>query len=259
MPLLIRSLAAAEEKDSLVDLVQYLYTFPYSEHHVTIASNLLSFTTSITANPRLTDELHLLSLQHLFNSMRYHCLITNDTISDQEHSRNAHTLLLSIAEYFNQRYRNYNEIKAAQSKVEEFKYKEYGQKEIEQELDDKELLKSFPSFVRFFDEFAQPVDCLNDPASGAGDKDDEEEENEMNCEEEENSEDAEKSLVDLKFLVESYDLIDKFFEFNNTGLSVQANQRLFENCFLKTFYRLVCICCLALSLYFIYYNRLAGI
>jgi len=228
----------SKEKESLVELVQYLYRFPYTENHITIASNLISFTKkATTANPKLTDEVHLLSLQHVFNSIRYGSLATNDIISGQENTRTGHTLLVEIIEYFNQRYRLYNETKEAQNKVEQFKYKEYGQKEIEQELEDRELLKSFPSFVSFFAEFAQPSDCLNDPGSSES-AEAEKEDDDMNCEQSvEDNNEEEKHLVDLKFLVESYDLVDKFFEFNNTSLSVKDNERLFENCFLKTFYR----------------------
>jgi len=206
-----------------------LYTFPYSKDHTSIAEELLAFAKHVD-QPKLNDELCLLALQHLFNSLRCQSLQANDIISNAcgNHA------LLEVCLYFNQRYRIFNEIKAEEAKVETFKYKEYGQKEIQQELDDKELEESFPSFVGFFEEFNNGPDMLNDPATQTG-----EEQKESSDEQqiEFNEEAEKKNLIDFKFLVEAYDLIDKFFEFYNTDLSVQNNQVLFENSLLNTFYR----------------------
>lgn len=185
----------------------------------------------MSEKPKLNDELCLLALQHLFNSLRCQSLQENDIISNTSGNR----VLLEVCQYFNQRYRIYNEIKAEEAKVETFKYKEYGQKEIQQELDDKEMAESFPSFVSFFEDFNNGPDLLNDVDVNTGEDGEEPQTTEDQVEFNEALE--KKNLVDFKFLVESYDLIDKFYEFYNTDLSVQNNQVLFENVLLNTFYR----------------------
>ena len=165
----------------------------------------------------------------MFNAIRYQNLNRNDLISNTD----GHNTLLEVAQYFNKRYKAFNEYKEEQDRVETFKYKEYGQKEIQQELEDKELESKFPSYVKYFNDFDDKVDGLNDEAEETNSNEDTEELNEND----EMETFDKKNLVDFKFLVQAYDIIDKFYEFSNTDLSIPNNNTLFENSLLKTFYR----------------------
>lgn len=62
-------------------------------------------------------------------------------------------LFWHVCSYFAARYRAYKQAMDEKDNVEEYKYKQYGQKETQEELDVIEYEQHFPSYQRNFEEF----------------------------------------------------------------------------------------------------------
>jgi midasin len=133
---------------------------------------------------------------------------------------------IKICQYFNQRYTAYKLAKQAENKTEDYKYKTYGQKETAQELEDKELAEHFPTYVKYFNDFVRSE--LNDDRPKT---------EEIDHKEGETSESNEKnnSLIDIEFLMKSFDLIEIFIDLQQPASQINETD-FFDRNLLKTFY-----------------------
>ncbi len=204
------------QNEKLTELVNFLFKYPYKEDHVEIANKMLHL--SMDLEDKLNDELHLLSLMHLLNSLRYSTL-KQTKINNQIR----YEIFFKICVYFNNRYQAYKLAKEAENKVEDYKYKTYGQKETSQELEDKELADHFPSYVKYFDDFFRSE--LNDVKQ-----------KDNNEEQEIQTDESNKNLIEIDFLIKAFDLIEMFIDFQNQSFELNDSE-FFDKNLLKTFYR----------------------
>jgi MoxR-like ATPase len=160
-----------EKSNESVSLITLLYEYPYKQDHVLIAEQLntmsekicdpgLELTNENLANVdklvslidfELMDELNFLSLLHLFN--------------DNQAIKNKNKVLLKLCNYYSKRFKIFNRLKMQKDTVETFKYKAYGQKEIEEELERVEIEKAYPSYSKHFEDLL-PVNVLEQIITG---------------------------------------------------------------------------------------------
>ena len=206
------------QNENLNQLVELLYKYPYENEHFQIAEHLLELSNS-GLEPKLYDELILLALMHLINSLRYSTHVTKCVRVEPTKT------FIKICQYFNQRYRAYKLAKEAENKTEDYKYKTYGQKETSQELEDKELAAHFPTYVKYFNDFVRSE--LNDDKPIDEQVDDKEEKNEANQ--------KQNVLIDIDFLMKSFDLIEIFIDLQEPTSQINDTD-FFDRNLLKTFY-----------------------
>ncbi len=151
-----KSLTAKRNNQSANSLVKILSEYPYTKDHLTIASEISELTQAIQSEARLTDELNFVSLLHLVVGSRNKF----KAVSDETESKH-NELFLQLCGYFVGRYKAYKDMLAERENVETFKYKTYGQSEIEDELVQTEMEKEFPTFSHAFEEFLE-VNLLDD-------------------------------------------------------------------------------------------------
>jgi hypothetical protein len=155
---LVRLLFKYPRRESYLDLVEQII-----EHYESICEKELSILSELPEEIsndefrlfedfdfELNDELATLALLYL-------CLNKSKI---ESHSTE---LLHKICRYFGQRFSLQQKLKQSSEQVSEYKYKAYGQKEIQQELDDEELKLAFPSYLNSFKEFinTNPLDSNN--------------------------------------------------------------------------------------------------
>ena len=194
----------------MVQLVNYLFEYPYKEDHLTIAERLLQFNDT---DDSLKDELYHLSLIHLLNSLRYSMNKSKLVINEQ---------FLKICAHFNKRTKQLKAAKEAEKQVEEYKYKTYGQKETAQELEDKELAEHFPTFVEYFNDFIRSE--LNDIKPIEPEPINEEQTNET------------KNLINQSLLIKTFDLIEMFIDFQHLDFELKDSD-FFDKKQLNLFYK----------------------
>ena len=126
------------------DLVELLMKFPYElGEYYSMANRLGEFAKSPNLPPKLADEINVLVLLHLVNAVR----------SETESYERVSEVFWRVCWHFCERYKAYKQAKDELDKVEMYKYKEYGQKETQDELDAIEYDQHFPNYEANFEEF----------------------------------------------------------------------------------------------------------
>ena len=123
-------------------LLQTLQQFPYRKTAHECAQVIIDSCDHLK-DLTLVDELHLVALMHLANSNN------KDKVSGE--------LLNKICAHFQRRHLHRQETLEALQNVDSYKYKTYGQKEIEQEIEDEERAAQFPSYTSFFQDLVAPA------------------------------------------------------------------------------------------------------
>ena len=132
--------------NSACSLIKSLITYPTEKPLENYASEILDNSTSLHADPALTDELNTIALLHL----------VSDRLNKHRKPVDKSESFLKLCRYFAHRYQVYKEDLDKQNQVESYKYKTYGQKEIEEELIQAEMESEFPTFGNVFEEFLSP-------------------------------------------------------------------------------------------------------
>ncbi len=205
-----RSQASFKKNDELVSLIKILHEYPYNRDHVLIAEQLTSMTEKIcdphselgshstvstdilalNVNFELMDELNFVSLLHLFN--------------DNQSIKKKTSVLVKQCKYYSKRFIIFNRLKGEKEKVETFKYKAYGQKEIEEELERVEIEKAYPSYSNHFEDLL-PVNVLDSSKTVSSDLTNEDF---LLSNEEQIKVEEEKYLLDDHILPQTFDMIE---------------------------------------------------
>lgn len=129
---------------SACNLVKSLIKYPIEEN---TASEIIQNSVSLhSTDPILTDELNTIALLHL----------VSDKLNKKHQPVDKNESFVKLCSYFSHRYQAYKEDLDKQNQVESYKYKTYGQKEIEEELIQAEMESEFPTFGNVFEEFLSP-------------------------------------------------------------------------------------------------------
>lgn len=135
------------------DLIQLLLEFPYkSNEYISRAKTLLDYSQHADVPVQLADELNVLVLLNLLASLK--CETSSSSSKQQrEFSQDVHSTFWKVCWYFAERYKSYKQARDERENVEAYKYKEYGQKETQNELDAIEYEQHFPSFEHNYQDF----------------------------------------------------------------------------------------------------------
>ena len=151
------------QQSSAHSLLRVLVQYPHENGYSSIASQLNSFSSGLIPtnndndSKQLVDELNFLSLLHLLNESFSRFKLVERSADTERNDE----LLVRLLQYFAGRYKAYKEACEARDTIETYKYKAYGQKEIEDELVQAELEREFPNFSHAFEEFLDDVNLLD--------------------------------------------------------------------------------------------------
>jgi hypothetical protein len=172
-----RSRTDEQNSRTASSLVKVLTEYPCSKSHLSTAWEVTDLAWSITrgntgidsTSRRLVDELNFISLLHLVSSSlsKFNAAVVSSEVCVEE-KRNE--LLIRLCEYFVARYKAYKEMLAEKENVETFKYKTFGQSEIEDELVQAELEKEFPTFTHVFEDFIEVNTLESNPVTVQADQ-----------------------------------------------------------------------------------------
>ena len=202
-----------KQSHDLVALIKRLYTYPYEQEHAIIAEQLLETAEkccdphrvlhaegnlvdvdrlTLNVDFELMDELNFVALLHLFN--------------DKQPLRKKATVLLKLCEYYSKRYKIFTRLRLQKETVETYKYKAYGQKEIEEEMDNIEIEKAFPTFASHFNDLL-PANVLDETRRGPNDEDETAEEA-FESHEEKDKVEGQKYLLNSNILPHTFNLVE---------------------------------------------------
>jgi midasin len=193
-------------------LAKTLIQYPnFKQPCLSIGHDLNEIASSIN-DSNLSDEINFISLLYLLNDS-----LTSGKIKSE-------VLFRRLCDYFNSRYRVYKQMLDDKEKIETFKYKSYGQHEIEDELIQAELEKEFPTFSKNYEDFME-VNIL-------------EREGEKTVYESELEPEVLSSEKEIKLNEELYAQIFDLIELLTLSKNItQPKSKLENELIIKTFYR----------------------
>lgn len=110
------------------------------------SAELYHQSTRLAGQLQLSDEINYLALVHLLNKL-------NRQIETEKRDRAVSQTLFDICFYYSNRYRQYKEEVDERDRIDPYKYKTYGEKRTQEELDAAEYEQHFPSYEQNYQEF----------------------------------------------------------------------------------------------------------